>query len=89
MCLESKGTSLYFDTWSLTLEDMDTLPHITLSSPREWNYHTIKFPKYKYSEKGKIEKGSLLGIISFLGDFKATMINDNKNNVFSLESLNK
>ena len=41
MCLESEGTTMYFDTWTPSLDDLDTLRDIILSSPHIWDPNKI------------------------------------------------
>ena len=73
MCLKSAGTTIYFDSWTPTLEDLDTLPHIVLSSPHPWNPATVEFPTASYSEMEDVERRSLSEVIRFDCDFEASM----------------
>ena len=43
--LHSNGTVIYLDTWTPTDQDLQQLPHITMSSPHPWNPRDVKFPK--------------------------------------------
>jgi len=42
--LKSQGTVIYFDTWTPTDADLNELPHIVLTSPREWDPQRVTFP---------------------------------------------
>ena len=52
-CLQSQGENVFLNTWRPT--QLSSLPHIVLSSPREWDPHKIEFPATKYSVKEEIE----------------------------------
>ena len=42
--LKSKGTVIYLDTWTPTDDDLNELPHVILTSPREWDPQRVTFP---------------------------------------------
>ena len=54
-CLQYQGTNLFLDTWRPTKTQLSSLPHIVLTSPREWYPHKIEFPETKYSVQEEIE----------------------------------
>ena len=54
-CLQSQGTHLFLNTWRPTKTQIFSLPHIVLTSPREWDPHKIEFPATKYSVQEEID----------------------------------
>ena len=54
-CLQSQGTNIFLETWYPTQEELTTLPHIELTSSREWDPHKITFPATRYSVQEEIE----------------------------------
>ena len=54
-CLQSQGTSVFLNTWRPTKTQLISLPHIVLTSPREWYPHKIEFPATKYYVQEEIE----------------------------------
>ena len=64
ICLESKGTTIYFSSWLPSLEDLSTYPHIIMSSDREWNPLEIEFPNSSYVEMLEIESRNVAEISS-------------------------
>jgi len=42
--LKSQGTVIYMDTWTSTDEDLNELPHVVLTSSKEWDPHKVVFP---------------------------------------------
>ena len=73
MCLESAGTTIFFDSWTPTLDDLESLPHVVLSSPHPWNPATVTFPKLSYSMKEELEQRSISDVIVFPNTIEATM----------------
>ena len=57
--LLSKGTTIYIDTWAPSQKDLESLPHIELSSKIEWNPEKVEFPSYSRSEREMIEKRNI------------------------------
>ena len=47
-CLQSQGTVLYLDTWCPTQKNVDSFPHIELTSRQHWNPHQIQLLQTKY-----------------------------------------
>ena len=47
-CLHSQGTNVFLNTWRPTKTQLSSLPHIVLTSPREWDPHKNEFPATKY-----------------------------------------
>ena len=54
-CLQSIGTVIFLDTWFTTQSDLDSYPHIELTSRQHWNPHKIEFPQTKYSVQEEVE----------------------------------
>ena len=54
-CLQLEGTILYLDTWCPTQNDLESFPHIELTSRQHWNPHQIQFPQTKYVAQEEIE----------------------------------
>ena len=54
-CLQSQGTNLFLNTWQPTKTQLSSLPHIVLTSPRDWDPHNIEFPATKCSVQEEIE----------------------------------
>ena len=44
-CLQSIGTVMFLDTWFPMQGDLDSYPHIELTSRQHWNPHKIEFPQ--------------------------------------------
>ena len=61
-CLESNGSTIFIKTWTPTQEDLESYPHIHLSSSNHWNPQQIKFPSFSLSERAKIESRNLSSI---------------------------
>jgi hypothetical protein len=49
-CLQSKGTTIFLNTWKPSQRHLTEFPHIVLSSPQPWNPHQIQFPATSYAE---------------------------------------
>ena len=45
MTLQSNGTVIYLDTWTPTDDDLQSLPHVTMTSTHPWNSRDVQFPK--------------------------------------------
>ena len=54
-CLQSIGTVMFLDTWFPTQSDLESYPHIELTSRQHWSPHKIEFPQTKYSVQEEIE----------------------------------
>ena len=54
-CLQSIGTVMFLDTWFPTQGDLESYPHIELTSRQHWNPHKIEFPQTKYSVQEEVE----------------------------------
>ena len=61
-CLESSGTNIYLRTWTPSQNDLESYPHIQLSSSENWDPRNVKFPKYSLSERSKIESRSIAAV---------------------------
>ena len=57
--LLSKGTTIYIDTWAPSQKDLESIPHIELSSKNEWNPEKVEFPSYSRFERELIEKRNI------------------------------
>ena len=42
--LNSQETVIYIDTWTPTDDDLNELPHVVLTSPKEWDPQRVTFP---------------------------------------------
>jgi len=42
--LKSQGTVIYIDTWTPTDDDLNELPHVVLTSSKEWDPQKVSFP---------------------------------------------
>ena len=49
MELSMSGTIVYTETFSPSDKDLQKYPHITLSSPHQWDPKRVKFPKCEYT----------------------------------------
>ena len=56
MLLHRKGTIVYFDTHTPTQKELDTCPHINLSSRHPWNTSKVDFVKSQHSLQEEIER---------------------------------
>ena len=54
-CLQSVGTVMFLDIWFPIQGDLDSYPHIELTSRQQWNPHKIDFPQTKYSVQEEVE----------------------------------
>ena len=54
--LRSSGTTIYMDTWTPTDEDLNSLPHIVLTSDQHWNPQSVEFPKNSLAVEEEIER---------------------------------
>ena len=87
MSLKSKGTTVYFDTWTPTLDDLESLPHIVLTSPHVWNPQEVEFPSVEYSRQEEIEKRSISQILTFSDEINTSMVDHEEDIVGS--SMNR
>ena len=60
--LQNQGTTIYIDTWTPSDEDLESYPHIVLTSPHLWNPQTVEFPNISHSEQEEVEMRSLKAI---------------------------
>ena len=74
MGLMSEGTTIYFESWTPTLEDLSSLPHIVLSSPHPWNPSEVQFPQMGDDQKEELENRSFSVLLSFPGNFSASLM---------------
>ena len=54
-CLQSVGTVMFLDTWFPTQGDLESYPHIELTSRQHWNPHKIELPQTKYYVQEEVE----------------------------------
>ena len=54
-CLQTIGTVIFLDTWFPTQGDLDSYPHIDLTSRQHWNPHKIEFTLKTYSVQEEVE----------------------------------
>ena len=54
-CLQSIGTVMFLDTSFPTQGNLESYPHIELTSRQHWNPHKIEFPQTKYFVQEEIE----------------------------------
>ena len=59
-CLQSQGKNVFLNTWRPTKNQLSSLPHIVLTSPRDWDQHKIEFPATKYYVQEEIESCNVL-----------------------------
>ena len=58
-CLQSQGTTVYLDTWSLTDRDLENLPHIQITSWHQWNPHNVEFPGTSHAAQEEMESRNI------------------------------
>ena len=46
---------MFLDTWFPTQGDLESYPHIELTSRQHWNPHNIEFPQTKYCVQEEVE----------------------------------
>ena len=46
---------MFLDTWLPTQSDLESYPHIELTSRKHWNPHKIEFPQTKYYVQEEVE----------------------------------
>ena len=66
--LKSDGTIIFLETWSPTDHDLNTLPHIVMSSPHPWNPHDIQFPKTSRRVQEELAMRSIASVSSVQED---------------------
>lgn len=54
-CLQSTGATIFFSSWSPTVEDLARYPHVILTSNAPWDPSSITFPNITEGEKRLIE----------------------------------
>ena len=60
---------MFLDTWFPTQGDLESYPHIDLTSRQHLNPHKIEFPLTKYSVQEEVEGRNVLKVtICFYGD---------------------
>ena len=47
-CLQSEGTVVFLDTWFPSQLDLESYPHVKMTSRHHWNPHQIQFLQTKY-----------------------------------------
>ena len=55
VALKSSGTTIYFDTWSPTAQDLEQLPHYTVTGSEPWEPHEIVYPSMTRDEAEDLE----------------------------------
>ena len=50
--LKMRGTTIFADTYTPSEKELHDCPHVIMSSPHEWNPHTVQFhsPARKYDD---------------------------------------
>mmetsp|Transcript_16579 Transcript_16579/g.25067 ORF Transcript_16579/g.25067 Transcript_16579/m.25067 type:complete len:243 (-) Transcript_16579:3911-4639(-) len=61
-CLKSEGTDIFIETWTPSLNDLNNLPHVVLTSPDNWNPSEVKLPGISELERKDIEEGDYRGV---------------------------
>ena len=84
--LESEGTTIFFDTWIPSKEDLLSLPHVVLSSRKTWNPRDIIFPKIDYLRRQEIEERSLSSVVTFSTNYYVSMTNDQPRPIIDTQS---
>jgi hypothetical protein len=59
-CLQSKGTDIYIKTWAPSQVDLESYPHVTLSSSAPWNPRDVRFPGTTEFEREEIESRNVM-----------------------------
>ena len=54
-CLQSSVTVMLLDTWFTKQGDLESYPHIELTSRQHCNPHKVEFPQTKYSVQEEVE----------------------------------
>ena len=53
--LQSKGTTIFAETWTPTQQDLEMFPHIELTSKHPWEPQTVEFPKTDLVDQEEME----------------------------------
>ena len=92
-CLESEGTNIFLNTWSPTQEELESLPHIALTSQQTWEPHQIAFPATKYHVKEEIESRNISSIaMTFTQSIEEhgdALVADEEDVIFDTQEFNK
>ena len=86
MELSMAGTICYFDTFVPSEKELQTCPHITLSSPHPWDPHNVTFPRCKRTlgeEIGGLQYVSTIISAPIKNDF------DEEDSLFDLNKINR
>jgi hypothetical protein len=59
-CLQSKGTDIYIKTWAPSQVDLESYPHVILSSAALWNQRDVRFPGTTALEQEEIESRNIM-----------------------------
>jgi len=80
--LRSKGTTIFLETWHPSQDDLESLPHITLSSPSPWEPHKIQFPQSSLSDRTELESHNINAVET------APVLDINKCNLRWIQGVN-
>ncbi len=86
MPLHMDGTIVYTDTHSPSDRELETCPHIIMSSPHPWNPHTVKFPTCECTLRDEV------GGLRFISEINATPSHthfEDNESLFNLDSMNR
>ena len=90
MPLHRKGTIVYFDTHTPTQKELNTCPHINLSSQHPWNSPKVDSVKNQHSLQGEIERIRHVSTITTDITWSGTKNRDNKSGfIFSLSYISR
>ena len=55
MCMKTKGTTVYFDSWAPSERDLHECPHIVLTSEHLWDPQKLQMPSTSESDRAELE----------------------------------
>jgi hypothetical protein len=87
MELTMAGTIVHVNTHSPTDQELNSCPHIILSSSRSWNPHNVKFPKCTRTLEEEI--GGLRHISAIATSGEQQYEEEEENRLFNLDCINR
>ena len=64
MELQMSGTIVSVNTYTPSQKELETCPHVQLSSPHPWDPHKVTFPKARYTMRDAITSNCMLSAVT-------------------------
>jgi len=82
--LTSDGTTIYVNTWTPTQIDLQSHPHVVMSSPHPWEPRSVQFPQPSQSTKEEFE---MRRKVNAVGIEKMIDYNDKSDSLFDIGQI--